>query len=68
MTNTTDNASVRGDGMSLAKDNVMAASDGIVASTQIISLVADNDVPRAGAFDGGIITILIDRRRALGRS
>ena len=59
MANTTDNASVRGDSMSLAKNEVMAARDGLVASTQIIPLVADNDVPRAGAFDGGIIAIIL---------
>ncbi|EJK68669.1 hypothetical protein THAOC_10130 [Thalassiosira oceanica] len=51
MANSTDNASVGGDGMSLAKDDVMAARDGLVAGTQIIPLVAENDVPRAGAFD-----------------
>ena len=73
MVNTADNASMGSDGMTLAKDDVVAARDDLVASTQSIPLVADDDVPRAGAFDGGIIaitTILVDgrRRRALGRS
>ena len=68
MVNTTDNASMGGDGMSLTKDDVVATRDGLVASTQIILLVAYNDVPRAGAFDGGIIAIDGRRRRALGRS
>ena len=54
MVNTTDNASMGGDGMSLSKDDVVAACDGLVASTQTILLVADDDVSRAGAVDGGI--------------
>ena len=66
MIGTADNASVGGDSVSLAEDDVMTARDGLVASFQLIMLVADDDVPLARAFDGGIITIAIIRR-ALGR-
>jgi len=66
MIDATDNASVGGDSVSLAKDDVMTARDGLVASFQLVMLVADEDVPLARAFGGGIVTIAIIRR-ALGR-
>ena len=53
MINATDNASVGGDSVSLAKDDIMTARtarDGLVAFFQLIMLVADDDVPLARAL------------------